>query len=177
MKDVATTREKELKDGKESKESKEAKGDAKRKESKKEENEVREKERQREKEMKELMAFSTANWQPPKVKAAVDVHHTRSIKEEIRHVGGIYLCLPFLTMGQSQQVCIAQSLCFLQLTSWTVMLCDGRLLDCEFLGDFWKNASPIRKRSSQRMVSMSSDIYSALLVCFCVCMLADQWLC
>jgi len=38
------------------------------------------------------------------IRASVDVHVTRCIKEEIRSVGGIQLCLPFLTMGGAQQV-------------------------------------------------------------------------
>jgi uncharacterized C2H2 Zn-finger protein len=44
-------------------------------------------------------------WSLPKVRAPVDVHVTRTIKDEIRSVAGsLHLCLPFMTMGTAQQV-------------------------------------------------------------------------
>jgi hypothetical protein len=51
-------------------------------------------------------ALLSAGWEMPKIDAVVDVHQTRQIKDEIRQVGGPFLCLPFLTMGPAQHVAV-----------------------------------------------------------------------
>jgi hypothetical protein len=38
-------------------------------------------------------------WQAPKVIATLDVHHTRSIKDELRKVGGVHLCYNLFAMA------------------------------------------------------------------------------
>lgn len=52
-----------------------------------------------------LFVFACWRFQEmPTIETVVDVHCTHSIKDQIRTVGGGFLCLPFLTFGPAQQV-------------------------------------------------------------------------